>query len=408
MKRPVLLIIGDGMTDIAYSELNGKTPLEIASTPTLDKLAEEGICGMLYPVGQGKTPSSPAAHRGLMGDDYNVPVGRGLFSALSSGMEMKEGEIAFRCDLSTVKNGIVVDERAGRIKETDEIEEAINQLSPIDDIQFRYRALHEYRGVLIINSKTEELNDEVTDLFALENTRLFKAKAKDNSSLKVANFMNSFFEKVSEMLKNHPVNLEREKRGLPVANSITLRGASKLKQSSSIVQRNNIRAACVAAIPDVIGALKYCGLTPLDVSEDIKDLKVINPQLYIDPILKNINKYDFFVINIGGFDEAGHDGDIYKKIHLFEQLDEVVKYWKGYVGDKAITILTADHSTLCQTRQHSYHPVPVCVNGEGVGKDAITSFSELQCVHGSLGFLNDSRDLANIISFYLGFPVYIP
>ena len=392
----VLLVIGDGMGDAAYNELGKRTPLAISKTPNLDRLASSGISGMLYPVGQGKVPSSMAAHRAILGDrDFENTIGRGLFAAMASGIQLETGDIAFRCDLSTVVEGIVIDERAGRIKDTSEIQNYINGLSPIDGIEFEYRAVLEYRGALVIRNRGRFKGFNVSDIFSFEGKTIQESVGFDENSKDLARFINKLYYRVQEMLHT---NFKAS-----TANAITLRGASQhVELESSILLEKDIKGAFVTALPDVFGVLKFCGLTPLVNLSDVS-VKNINKEEYINPILDNFEQFDLFVINIGSFDAAGHDGDLRKKVELFEELDAMIGYYIENTGDSSTIIITADHSTLCSTKQHSVLPVPLVVSNTDNGFDQVKEFSEEDILlHGILGNISDGTVVANLIAGYLG------
>lgn len=397
----VLLVIGDGMGDAAYNELGKRTPLAISKTPNLDRLASSGISGMLYPVGQGKVPSSMAAHRAILGDrDFENTIGRGLFAAMASGIQLETGDIAFRCDLSTVVEGIVIDERAGRIKDTSEIQNYINGLSPIDGIEFEYRAVLEYRGALVIRNRDRFKGFNVSDIFSFEGKTIQESVGFDENSKDLARFINKLYYRVQEMLHT---NFKAS-----TANAITLRGASQhVELESSILLEKDIKGAFVTALPDVFGVLKFCGLTPLVNLSDVS-VKNINKEEYINPILDNFEQFDLFVINIGSFDAAGHDGDLRKKVELFEELDAMIGYYIENTGDSSTIIITADHSTLCSTKQHSVLPVPLVVSNTDNGFDQVKEFSEEDILlHGILGNISDGTVVANLIAANLGKGVYI-
>lgn len=399
----VLLVIGDGMGDASYKRLNGKTPMDIANTPTLDKLTKNGISGMLYPVGEGNIPSSPVAHRAMLGDfSYREHIGRGMFAALSSSLKINKGDIVFRCDLSTFEDGKIIDERAGRINKTEEIQKAINELSPFEGVEFVYQALKEYRGVLLIRKNDRFKGCNVSDLFSMEGTILYMSKANDPESQNLADFINHLFFKVHTLLSDLPEKITHK------ANAITLRGASEYKQLDNFMLKGKkVKGGFITGIPDVYGALKFCGLSPLVDTTSI-NIKKISPTQYIDPIINNLDKFDLFVVNIGSFDAAGHDGNIREKVALFEQLDKMIEYFQNMVSDKATIILTADHCTLCRTKQHSFLPVPLVVCNSTEGYDEASAFAEKEIIeHGILGTVKNGTVVAKIIAANLGKGYYI-
>lgn len=398
------MIIGDGMGDCAYKELNNRTPMQVANTPELDKLSKNGICGMVYPVGEGLIPSSTVAHRALLGDwNFQKHIGRGLFAALSSNISLSNTDIVFRCDLSTVNDKrIVIDERAGRIKDTHEIQNLINSLSPIEGVDIEYQAIKEYRGVLIIHNNNQFKGTNVTDLFALEHSYLEECMPLDQKSIGLASFINKLYRKTHKVLQRQSQLYSNK------ATAITLRGSARVMQlTNGFLSDKNISGGFVTGIPDVYGVLKYCGLTPLTDLNNIC-LSTITPEEYIDPILDNLKEHDLFVINIGSFDAAGHDGNLSKKIEYFEQLDKMIKYFKEKTTEQVTIVITADHCTLCRTKQHSFLPVPVIVSPSNEGSDNVKTFSEADFVKsGILGTLANGNVVAKIVAANLGKGFYV-
>lgn len=399
----VLMIIGDGMGDTTYKELKRQTPMESAYTPNLDQLTQNAVTGMLYPIGEGNVPSSTVAHRALLGDfEFRKHIGRGIFAAMSSKLKIKEGDIAFRCDLSTIIDGIVTDERAGRIKDTKDIEKIINSLSPIGGIEFEYSPIKEYRGALIIRKNSIFTDYKISDIFSFEGQKINKAISMNKESEALAVFVNNLFEKI------HFVLSDISKTNHCLANAITLRGASQYSEiTSNVLSEKNIKGAFITGIPDVYGVFKYCGLIPLANTSDI-DLKEIDKNQYIDPILDNIKKYDLFVINIGSFDAASHDGNLIEKVKLFEQLDQMVGYFQESIKEPVSILVTADHCTLCKTKQHSMLPVPFILKNEQNDSDNVDRFSESSIREkGILGNINNGNVVAKMMAGCLGKGYYV-
>nr|WP_281063424.1 hypothetical protein [Lactobacillus colini] len=399
------MIVGDGMGDCTYKELGNKTPMQVARTPELDKLTQKGICGMVYPVGEGMVPSSTVAHRALLGDwNFLNHLGRGLFAALSTDVELSDSDIVFRCDLSTIDNNrLVKDERAGRIQDTVKIQSLINSLSPLNDIAFEYQAIKEYRGVLIIHDNQHNFKGiNVSDLFAMEGSSLKECVPFDNDSVPLANFVNKLYDCTREVLQKQSLLYHNK------TTAITLRGAARTSQlTNGLLSSKSIKGGFVTGIPDVYGVLKYCGLESLTDLKNI-DLSEIKAKEYIDPILKQIDQYDLFVINIGSFDAASHDGDLKRKIKYFEQLDEMIKYFESKANEEITIILTADHCTLCKTKQHSFLPVPVVISPSNEGCDEAGEFSEDAFIKsGVLGTLENGNVIARIMTSNLEKGFYV-
>jgi len=195
MGRKALILIGDGMGDRPVSQLGGKTPLEVAQTPNLDRIAREGECGLMDPIAPGIRAGSDTSHLAILGyDPFECYTGRGPFEALGIGMDVKPGDIAFRCNFATVDEDLVVlDRRAGRIREgTHELAEALNEeIGEIEGVRCIVKESVEHRAALILRG--EGLGDKVSDVDPHETGRkIHEAEGEDEPSRRAARVLNEF------------------------------------------------------------------------------------------------------------------------------------------------------------------------------------------------------------------------
>ena len=205
----------DGMGDRPLKELDYQTPLQAANTPNMDKMAEEGINGIMDSIAPGIIPGSDTAHISILGyDPYVVYTGRGPFEASGVGVDVIPGDIAFRCNFSTVdEDGIVTDRRAGRIREgTKDIVDVLNTmvLEDYPDVNIIFKESTGHRAVLVLRG--EGLSDKVSDADPkVEGNKPKDVVALDGSkeAEKTADILNKVVAKSYEMVKDHPVNLER-------------------------------------------------------------------------------------------------------------------------------------------------------------------------------------------------------
>ena len=207
-----LILIMDGMGDRPIKELGNKTPLEAANTPNMDKIAEEGITGIMDSIAPGIIPGSDTAHLSILGyNPYEVYTGRGPFEANGVGVDVLPGDIAFRCNFSTADDDLIVtDRRAGRIKEG--TKESTG-----------------HRAVLVLRG--EGLSGKVSDADPkVEGNKPKQVKPLDDTpeAKKTADILNKLVVKTYEMVKDHPVNLKRIEEGEPPANIVIPRGAGEV------------------------------------------------------------------------------------------------------------------------------------------------------------------------------------
>jgi len=394
-----LIMIIDGMADRPIPELGGKTPLEVAETPNMDKLAKNGINGIMDPIRPGIRVGSDTAHLSILGyDPYKVYTGRGPFEAAGVGVEVKPGDIAFRCNFATQdENGIIIDRRAGRIREkTDKIAETINsmKIEDFEDVKIIFKESTGHRAVLVLRG--ENLSDKVSDSDPKrEGKPPKKVKPLEDSpaAKKTAKLLNRLVEKSYQLLKDHPVNLERLKRSENPANIILPRGAGAVPHVTKFEEKYGLKAACIAETGLIKGIGNITGMDVIEVEGATGGIDT-NLENMKNAILDAVKgQYDFILVNIDGADEAGHDGDLKGKIEFIEKVDEILE---DLMLEDLYLIFTADHSTPITIKDHTGDPVPIVINGPGIRVDKIVSFNEREAANGGLCRIKGS-DIMNIL-----------
>jgi len=383
-----VLLIADGLGDRPIKRLGDKTPLEAAEKPNLDKLATEGECGLMDPIAPGVRAGSDTSHLAILGyDPYKYYTGRGPFEAAGIGMDVKKGDIAFRCNFTTVDDKmIIVDRRAGRISSgTDQLAEAVNGME-IDGVQVIFKESVAHRGALILRGAGLGANITDTDPHH-EGAKVLKCEAvdpEDAASAKTAHVVNEFVERSYRLLKDHPVNRERIAQGLNPANVILPRGAGVGPSMDSFETEYGIKAACVAETGLINGVARYVGMdiTEVEGATGGADSNVMN---MAKAIVEKLQTVDFVLCNVKGADIGGHDGSPEVKIEVIKKLDEMVGYLTKSVPEGTFIVLTADHSTPCSVMDHSGDPVAITFWGEGVRTDRCTKFDERSVTAGGLG-----------------------
>lgn len=393
-----IIMIIDGMGDRPIKELGYKTPLEAAKTPNMDKMAEMGINGIMDPIKPGIRAGSDTSHISILGyDPYEVYTGRGPFEAAGVGVDVVPGDIAFRCNFSTADpNGVITDRRAGRIREgTDKIAETINSMELEDGVEVIFKESTGHRAVLVLRG--EGLSDAVSDadpkhegkppkeVLPLENT----PEAK-----KTASILNKFIKKSYEMLKDHPVNIERIENGENPANIIVPRGAGAVPHVQPFSEKYGLKAACIAETGLIKGIGKITGMDLIDM-DDVTGGVDTNIENIQESIMETASQdYDFMLINIDGADEAGHDGQMEEKVEFIEKVDGVVGEMMKI--DDVYFILTADHSTPISVMDHTGDPVPLIIKGPEVRVDDVKEFGERAATKGGL-FRIRARNIMDIL-----------
>ncbi|MCS7129900.1 MAG: phosphoglycerate mutase, partial [Archaeoglobaceae archaeon] len=256
---PLLMFIIDGLPD---RPMKNKTPLSVAKKPNLDKIAEIGINGIMDTISPGVRPGSDTSHLALLGyDPYKFYSGRGPIEAYGVGIDLKPGDLAFRANFATVVgNGsifdkVVVDRRAGRIENTEELVKALNEIDLSLDFEVARATGH--RAVVVFREAfSADLSDTDPKVVG---EKVKKCKPLAESASKVAEVVNEFMQKAHEVLEKHSINAERELKGLPKANAILLRGSGVMKEIPSFKGKYGLKLTVISATALIKGVGRMVG-----------------------------------------------------------------------------------------------------------------------------------------------------
>ena len=403
-----ILVIADGMADRPLKRLDWKTPLEAAHKPSLNHIAKTGVCGIMDPISPGLPPGSDTATLALLG--YNalkVYSGRGAFEAIGSGVNVLPDDVAFRCNFATVDNNLVVsDRRAGRISNEDasKLAESLQkiELEKHSDAVFLFKNTIQHRASLVIrgpklstavsDSDPEKIGEEVSEIKPLDESREAKLTAE---------ILNELMQKFHEVLKQHAVNKERVKRGLPPANIILCRGAGTIPNIKPLSQTYGISAVCIGAAPLIRGVCKAAGMKLIDV-KGATGTPQTDFMAKAKATVQALKTNDFVLLHVKATDVASHDGNIKQKIELIEKIDSMLGYVLNNI-DLGSTYLavTADHTTSSLTRDHEGDPVPIAITGPYVRRDVVEEYDEKACAKGGLNRIR-GVDLMPILMNLIG------
>ncbi len=387
-----LIILGDGMSDEPLSQYGGKTPLQMADKPHIDWLAENGQTGRLATVPESMPPGSEIANMAVLGYDVEkIYEGRGVLEAASMGIELKTDELALRCNLLTIDNGILKNHSAGHIS-SEEAAVLIQYLNEnLSDEHVKFYPGVSYRHLLVVKNGNKEIictpPHDVPDLPFKD--VLVKPKTKTSAS--TVNLLNDLILNSQELLKNHPVNQKRQKEGKPVANSIWPWSPGYKPQMPTLKGMFGIESSAVISAVDLVqGIGVYAGMEVIKV-EGATGLYNTNYEGKARAAVEALKKNNFVYLHIEASDEAGHEGDVELKTKTIEYLDNrVVKYildeTKKMDEPVAIAVLP-DHPTPCALKTHTREPVPFIIYKPGLKPDAVKVYDEFSVEHGSLGLL---------------------
>jgi len=391
MKKAIVLII-DGLGDLPTP----KTPLQAAKKPNLDKLADEGITGLLSTVGRGVVPGSDTSHLRIFGYEPKLCYpGRGPLEALGIGLDLREGDVAFRTNFGTVKGGIVVDRRAGRIDTAtaSSISKVVSMR--IEDVDAIFKNSVEHRGALVLRGPG--LSQCVSDTDPHAKEKILECVPTDDSpeAAKTARIANKFTELAQGRLSSAPENKAREAKGLPQANALLLRGAGVFTHVPSFEERFGMRAACIAGGALYRGVAKFIGmdiyLVPGATGDKNTDLAAKGTAT-----LKALETYDLIFLHVKACDSFGHDGDFKGKTKMIERIDK--ELMPIIMKSGAYVFVTGDHSTPCCRKEHSGHEVPILIWGPEERSDGVTKFDEISCMDGGLGHITGKHVMPIVLN----------
>jgi 2,3-bisphosphoglycerate-independent phosphoglycerate mutase len=392
-----ILIISDGLGDRPIPVLKGKTTLEAAKKPTLNKLATKGITGLLHVLSPGIPPGSDTGHLSLFGyDARDCYTGRGPFEALGAELNLKSTDVAFRGNFATVKRAKnesfdVIDRRAGRnLPEGDKLANLINGLKvpehPEIDVIVGHTVEHRCMVVLRGDGLSSAISD--TDPHDHSDSVLTSMPVADTPEAKrTAQIVNELSREFFRILAKSPINAKRKKSGSPVANFVLLRGAGVLPKISSLNEIYGISSACVAGGALYKGIARAVGMEVLTVAGATGSYDT-DVEAKAKATAKALKTHDFVFLHFKPTDSAAHDKNAQKKIAMIEKFDHMVATLIQLIDmDHTHIAITGDHTTDSTTGKHTGDPLPLLIVGPTIRDDNVSEFSERACATGGLGHI---------------------
>lgn len=356
-----IIVLGDGMADEPIAELGNKTPLEYADTPMLDELSKQSEIGLVHTIPEGMNPGSDTANLSVLG--YNPKkyyTGRSPLEALSIGVPMKDTDIAIRCNIVTVSDDdvpyeekTIIDHSSSEIGTNDAavLLEAVKK--ELGNEMFQFYVGTSYRHLLIWDK------GDVVELTPPHDVLGQKIGTYLPGEVKLREMMKKSY----EILANHPINIERKKRGLNPANSIWFWGAGTKPALSSFEEKNHLKGAMISAVDLLKGIAVGAGMHNIEV-EGADGTLHTNYEGKADAAVRAVTEdgYDFVYIHVEAPDEMGHQGSKERKIQAIQFLDEkVIRRVKEAMdqSQEAYRMLVLpDHPTPIRVRTHTSNPVP--------------------------------------------------
>ena len=362
-----VILVGDGMGDYPIPELGGKTPLAAAYTPSMDWIADHGEVGLAKTIPEGCETGSDTANLSLLGYDPKATLTRrGPLEAASLGVHLSETDAAFRCNLVTLStpNGVLTmeDYSAGHIS-TDEAHDIMEDLDrALGDESFRFYPGVGYRHLMVWHGGVVEIDTTPPHDITGQAVRPYLDRIASHGALL------QLMDSASAILRDHPINNRRVKKGVKPANHIWLWGQGYAPQLEAFEKKTRLRGAMISAVDLLRGIGIYAGLEVIRVpgATGYFDTDYKAKAEYALTALKNV---DFVYVHVEAPDEAGHAGLLDKKISAIEAFDAMVV---GTVlgGMKAFSefriMVTTDHYTPVSVRTHTTEPVPFAICGTGI------------------------------------------
>lgn len=408
-----IIILGDGMADLPVERLGGKTLLQYARKPMMDKLAAEGRCGRLITVPEGFPPGSEVANTAILGYDLNkVYEGRGPLEAASIGYEMADDDFAIRCNIITLEDGKIITHNGGNLetKDADILIQYLNEnlAKPINEREGCERVKFitgiQYRHLLVIKGGNKHIVCAPPHDHPNEEWKPLLVKAQDLGDLdslgdhrrlspqQTADLLNELILKSQELLVEHPYNKAKAVKGERQANSIwPWSGGYRPSMETLMAQYPQVKSGAVISAVDLIrGIGHYAGLRIIEV-EGATGLADTNYEGKAQAAIEALKRDDFVFVHVEASDEAGHDGDLELKLNTIEYLDQrLIKpiYDEIITWNEPVAIaVLPDHLTPVEMRIHVGQPVPFLIWYNGIQADDIQQYDEVSCVSGSYGLL---------------------
>jgi 2,3-bisphosphoglycerate-independent phosphoglycerate mutase len=364
----IVMLVMDGLGGLP-DPVTGKSELETASIPNLDKIAAAGICGMQDPISPGITPGSGPGHLALFGyDPITYKIGRGALEATGIDVELKDGDVAARGNFCTIdENGRITDRRAGRIATDKSVElcKLIDGMT-INGVDIKVYPVREHRFVAVFSGQKLETDLTESDPNVPGEAPL-DIKPLTPAAVNTAVAVNEFIGKARRILKGHHP-----------ANMILLRGFAKKPKLPTMEQVYKLNPAAIAVYPMYRGLARLMGMKIVKTGTTIED--------EFKTLQENYEKFDFFFLHVKWTDSAGEDSNFARKVKVLEEVDHALPMLLELKPD--VLVISGDHSTPAAFGGHSWHPVPVVINAKYCRPDRVEEFSEAAFLAGGLGRIN--------------------
>ena len=407
----IVFVLLDGVGDLPHPDLEGKTPLEAAITPNMDRLARNGSMGQVISVGKGIAPESDIAVFNMLGYKFEHInyAGRGVIEAIGVGIDFQDGDLALRGNFATLdKEGRIIDRRAGRKIEREDVENIAKEIE--QKIKFSNSNASVVVAPTIGHRVVVKLRDSKPLSSEISNTDpayaridgMGVAKAvgdflkiekcipleQSTSAANAANLVNEFTSQSLEIMKKSDVNKRRSEENKKLLSCILLRDAgNKYPNVKTINELYSMNFSCIVDMPVEVGisnVLKMKTFNAAGLTDYEEKAKVAS---------KAIETENAIYVHLKGPDEFGHDGNAIGKMENIEDIDR--RFFGTLLENidprKVVVMISADHSTPCIYKGHSDDPVPLLISGNMIENDNAQRFTETESKNGSIGLIEGAQ-----------------
>ncbi len=394
-----IVVLGDGMADEPIEELGGRTPLEYADTPTMDKMSKQAEVGLVHTIPEGMSPGSDTANLSVLGyDPKRYYTGRSPLEALSIGVDMKSTDVALRCNIVTVSTDdlpyeekTIIDHSSSEIGTEDAavLLEAVRKELETDVYKFyvgtsyRHLTIWDHGEVVTLTPPHDVLGQKIGQYLPQDE------------------ILRKMQEKSYEILANHPINIERIKKGLNPANSLWFWGAGTRPCVTSFEEKNHKKGAMISAVDLLKGIAIGADMKVLEVEGANGGLDTNyegKAEAAVDVLLNE--GYDMAYVHVEAPDEMGHQGSVERKIKAIENLDsrviKVIKDALDKAGEDYRMLVMPDHPTPICVRTHTSNPVPYTLFDSTDIKESTLDYNE-KCGKESGLFMANGYEMMNYL-----------
>jgi 2,3-bisphosphoglycerate-independent phosphoglycerate mutase len=390
-----VIVVPDGMADMPIASRGGKTPMELAHKPNMDRLASKGSSGLLKTVPDGYVPGSDIANLAIMGYGAEYyPGGRGPIEAAVTGAKVGPRDLAFRCNIITEKEDKIIDYSADHISD-DDAEKLMKEADKVfgsEKVDFIFGIT--YRNLFVLRDvdlSPQDFHCEAPHDHMSQDYEPLLIRG-DGDAAPVAEKMNEWMKASIGLFEKHVVNDKRRAEGRPLANMLWIWGPGKIKQMPTLAERFGVRGAVITGVDLIRGIGKLAGLDIIRVPGANAYFDT-NFEGKADAALEALKKDDIAFVHIEATDEAGHEGLIDEKIKAIEDIDKRVigRILEGLEGEDFRMAVLPDHPTPVEMRKHTNDPIPFLIYDSRQGYHGIESFSEENAKKGSLGLVDGPK-----------------